>query len=114
MSAQDDMIAAVNAVEVAAGQLAAAYTNYLTAYKTAASAVRAMQGGDVGLRDVAALEHAVGPERFAQFASGRLVALGAARLLAQAQTPAGPEVGTWLIGQIEHLVPEAAARTASG
>jgi hypothetical protein len=111
MGAQTDMVQAVTDAEAAAVALTTAWSTYLTAYKSAAAAVRAA-GGERGLQDVAELEHSVGPERFAHIVGGRLVALGGARVVAQAMTPAGPEFMTWLIGQIQSHVPAAAGTSA--
>ena len=111
MSAQSDMIAAVNAAETAAVALAAAYTDYLAAYRVAANHVYAAGTAERAVQDMQDLEHAVGPERVAQFAAARLLALGAVRIIEQPGTivPAGPEWASWLIAQIEHAVPAAAA-----
>jgi len=85
MSAQSDMIQAVNDAEAAVTALAAAYNAYRAAYKSAATATSGIQSGTPrSVTDVAELEHACGPERVAQFTHGRLVALGAERIVAQA------------------------------
>ena len=111
MSAQDDMIAAVNAAEAAMQELAAAYSSYLAGYRAAAQAVST---GDSRMQAVAELDHHVGPERLAQLAHGRMVALGAERVVvAGGLTPAGPEWVAWFTSQIQAHVPEAAGALAA-
>ena len=114
MSASDDMVAAVNAAEAAAQQLAQAYRDYTTGYRAAAQAVYA---SDPRTQAVSELEQSIGPHRLAQFAHARLVALGAELVVVAHQgglTPAGPEWVSWLTGQIQAHVPEEAGVVRAG
>ena len=56
------------------------------------------------------LEHHVGPERLAQFAHARVIALGGERIAIEpgGMVPRGPEWTMWLTSQIQHNVPAAA------
>ena len=78
MSTESDMIAAVNAGEAAAQQLAQAYTSYVAGYKSAASAVYAAAPDARASTATSELEGAVGAHLFAQNVASRLVALNAA------------------------------------
>ena len=107
MSAQTDMVAAVNAAEAAAQQLAAAYVAYTSAYRLASQQVYSATPDARASTAVAELEGNVGPHRIAQFTHGRLIALGAAPVVVQpgAPAPSGPEWVAWLTNQIQHHVP---------
>jgi hypothetical protein len=112
MGAQHDMIAA-NAAETAAVQLATAYANYLGRVHVRGGSGRQRPGRRAGLQDVADLEGAVGPGRFAQGLHGRLLALGAGTVLSPPGSgPVGPEWTTWITGQIEAHVPAVAGASA--